>query len=1727
MISIGKVGANHAAYYIGSNQEPDPGPVGYYAGRSGELTGRWSRAGGMNIAAGAPVHPGELRNLLSGRDPRTGEQLGRKYTPGGTFTDRLGILRQRQTCSAFDVTYSVPKSVSAAWAIAPPDVRKHIEEAFGKSAEAAIRYLQTHAVSSRTGAGGTNRINVPAGAAVARFDHWCSRAGDPQMHAHMLFANRVLCEDGKWRTLDGRGLYKHAAAASVYAAAVLRAEISQRLGWNWNPVDQTLHAEISGTPRRLTDHWSKRRAALNREAGRQVAVFEETRGREPTPAERVAIWEQAALKTRPPKPGQPQDPHRNWREEAAGLGVDPGLQNRIWRTAARTGPDRYDRPEHLLQPQTPQPSPGFLDHLLSLIEQEGNGLEDRDLDKHIYAALNAHRDLQDAHQTGPGGTRLIDLHHRKIRAEIEQRLIQHEGLWYSPGMIAAEHAALRWLTAPHQNPGLDRNGLDTAGLGEDQAAAARGILNADRRAVVIVGPAGAGKTTMLARAVAAAGTDNVIAAAPTATAAATLGAAIGAPSNTLAYLTEHQTGLPENGLIIVDEATQAPTRQLAQLAGLAARTNSRIVLVGDPAQQTSITLGGLYDALADHPQTPTHVLHELWRFTDREEAAATNLIRRGHPQALQHHHQHGRVRDGTHTAAVDHAARWWQNHHPHGPVIITAPTRQLTQEINREIAHQRRRNGQTGQPVLTRGETQIRTGDQTTTRRNNRKLVCAGGEWVKNGDQWTITGQTPGGGITAHRHGNPDRTIEFPPDYHPHLTLGYAITQTRAQSLTTHRALTLITAQTTRKQLYVGLTRGRDENHLYIVTDQPRHDPEDPPAHTPPEEIIQTALQRTGKWNLAIPPTPPPLPGAARHLQQIAQTPNNQPLPHLPGHPAQRLLAQAAQPDWTHIEEEIADHIDQWLHPDETIPDPEEDQQNRKREDDFINWILNNPSDTEAARRRTITHPHPHQPDPDYPEEYDYPQDYDHGQDPQEYDYDQDYEQDYSHHQDYDQDYEQDYSHHQDYEQDYRHHQDYDQDYRDYQDYGQTEPPPATNEPSTSTTTLSPAGAEEDGGEPPAGPDYGAGYDQDIRRIILRHLGADTARPQAIEHVKNNYPHHQDGPALFFPPQPPAGPGEYRNHSGPLPDLAHLYQQALHAGDSPAADRILPLLAAVADPQLRQTLQQTRPHQPPPPDQAYWAANVRTEIIRNRGRRHQPAIDQLTAHLENTLHVIAANYPEPLTETAKQAFADHHLALWEARLVCWLDNGADHPYDLIQLWDEQETAIVNTLTKDAPLPPRPPRPTGFLTAAPKPQLLQLPPELLLQLTPQPPAPAPQPEAQYPDGTQTARRLLADAAEHYHQLLLTHPRAEHARRYLQERGIPETDWKKWQLGYAPPEWDHLLKKYSTQTDAARQAGLTRLTKTGRAYDTLRDRITIPIHDQHGTVIAFAGRDLAGKPDTPKYLNTPTTQLYQKTSTLYGINHAQPRIRETRHAHIVEGYLDVIAAHRNGLTDTIATGGVAYTPQHHQQLQQHGTRRITALYDGDPAGQTNAQKIIDTARQHGTPAANAHLPPGQDPDSLPPQQLLRRIQQALPDPWTQIHHLRQTHTQNDTPRYRAAQQLTDQQQNVHPVLQAILAHQTAHHIWRNPITYHTLLKQLNLPKPPAPGPVDPQHAARHGTTNPHHNDHIRHTLQITQQHQQQTAAAQEATETPARQHAETPGRETEEPPAAERKQLQLTL
>ena len=173
VLSVGKVGVAHAAYYVSPEAV---GAVSYYAD-GGAAAGVWVSSGGWTMVAGSPVSADALRAALSGVDPGTGERLGAAYEVGGTYRDVLGVERPRRPVGAFDLTYSPTKGFSTGWAVADAATRVEIGAAYDVSLAAVVDYLQTHAVGSRVGKGGKERVGVPDGAAVARFDHWTSRLG--------------------------------------------------------------------------------------------------------------------------------------------------------------------------------------------------------------------------------------------------------------------------------------------------------------------------------------------------------------------------------------------------------------------------------------------------------------------------------------------------------------------------------------------------------------------------------------------------------------------------------------------------------------------------------------------------------------------------------------------------------------------------------------------------------------------------------------------------------------------------------------------------------------------------------------------------------------------------------------------------------------------------------------------------------------------------------------------------------------------------------------------------------------------------------------------------------------------------------------------------------------------------------------------------------------------------------------------------------------------------------------------------------------------------------------------------------------------------------------------------------------------------------------------------------------------------------------------------------------
>ncbi|MCX7925677.1 MAG: DNA primase [Fimbriimonadales bacterium] len=249
----------------------------------------------------------------------------------------------------------------------------------------------------------------------------------------------------------------------------------------------------------------------------------------------------------------------------------------------------------------------------------------------------------------------------------------------------------------------------------------------------------------------------------------------------------------------------------------------------------------------------------------------------------------------------------------------------------------------------------------------------------------------------------------------------------------------------------------------------------------------------------------------------------------------------------------------------------------------------------------------------------------------------------------------------------------------------------------------------------------------------------------------------------------------------------------------------------------------------------------------------------------------------------------------------------------------------------------------------------------------------------PDERDRLRKLVYAANFFYRQCLKRTPTAQ---QYLAQRGLTSETIEAFELGYAPDGWDYLLKflqKHNFSLQDAETAGLLKAREDGSGYyDRFRNRITFPIHDASGRVVAFGARTMGN--DDPKYLNSPETPLFEKRTTFYGWHRARGEILKQRAAIIVEGYLDLIMLHQYGFTHSVATLGTAFTEDHAARLKRL-VERVYLMFDSDSAGIRAALKAGEVLLQAGVPALVVSLPQGEDPDSLLRSQGAAVLQRAL--------------------------------------------------------------------------------------------------------------------------------------------------
>ena len=211
-------------------------------------------------------------------------------------------------------------------------------------------------------------------------------------------------------------------------------------------------------------------------------------------------------------------------------------------------------------------------------------------------------------------------------------------------------------------------------------------------------------------------------------------------------------------------------------------------------------------------------------------------------------------------------------------------------------------------------------------------------------------------------------------------------------------------------------------------------------------------------------------------------------------------------------------------------------------------------------------------------------------------------------------------------------------------------------------------------------------------------------------------------------------------------------------------------------------------------------------------------------------------------------------------------------------------------------------------------------------------------------------------------------------YAKKRGISGSIAKRFELGFAPPGWTNLFDSYKNSEESIQDLlsmGMIvpKKDKKDDYYDRFRDRLIFPIHNTKGSVIGFGGRVLSSK-DNPKYLNSPETPLFSKSKELYGLYHCRKYSRKIDAIIVVEGYMDVIALHQQGITNVVATLGTATTSSHLQILSRTA-ETIVFCFDGDKAGRDAAWKALKTslpALTSGLVIKFLLLPEGEDPDTL---------------------------------------------------------------------------------------------------------------------------------------------------------------
>ena len=787
---------------------------GYYLD-GGEPPGVWHGLGAETLGLVGEVDDAAFLSLMAGLDPETAEPLGRRYGD--------------KSVRGYDATASAPKSVSTLFALGDDAVRQAVADAHDAAVAAMAGWIEEHA-HTRWRVEGEVRVFDAEGIAAAAFRQHTSRALDPQLHTHLVIANRVPTEDGRWLSLDARTLKLDQRALSALYHAGLRAELTRSLGVEWeDPVNGV--AEMRAVPEELREEFSSRTAEVERRIEDKLERFEESFERAPTPRERWRLEREAVVDSRPHKAHDvdAESLHDEWAERARMIGHEPERVVAIVVAQAERVRSLDD-----LDPEA------LTARALAALEESQSTWRAAELVRELAAALPPDVAVPAA-EIGPWldrmaqsvtAERLVDLS-RPVEAGVGLRrdgrpvteAVVDRALT-TPEILAQEERLLAWAERRMEAGGVDAAVACHESLTGPQREVAAAVAG-DRELVLIVGPAGTGKTTALAPAVEALRAEGraVFGVAPSAAAAEVLSTDAGLAADTLDKLLvehrltrppDHRYDLPAGATVLVDEAGMVPTQKLAELAELADRRGWRLALAGDPLQFSAVGRGGMFAHLIDcHGAIELDRVH---RFANPWEREASLRLRRGDEDVLALYESHGRLHGGTRRqmekAVVD---AWWQARAAGRSEAMMAPNNDIVVALNRRAQGRRMAAGEidASRPSIEAGPYQVHAGDVVATRKNNRELRTDCGLMVKNRDRWEVEAVHRDGALTVSgRTGS----VRLPAHYvADHVELAYAQTGHGAQGRNVDDSFLLLDGPADMRSVYVPMTRGRRRNEAFVV----------------------------------------------------------------------------------------------------------------------------------------------------------------------------------------------------------------------------------------------------------------------------------------------------------------------------------------------------------------------------------------------------------------------------------------------------------------------------------------------------------------------------------------------------------------------------------------------------------------------------------------------------------------------------------------------------------------------------------------------------------------------------------------------------------------------------------------------------------------------------------------------------------------------------------------------